>query len=146
MSVINGPVFDAPLSHIDTNDKLQLDLDGPSFNVQTACSSTLVALHQACQSLLDASGAAVAPEDKGPGLEKLAAEFIVSSARNVVNISGAQRKRFLKQLEEAPDKAKLLPGILTEPLSEILRVMVGLLFLFSQCWVAAVRLTLVFFV
>ncbi|HKN21466.1 MAG TPA: SDR family oxidoreductase [Terracidiphilus sp.] len=31
----------------------QLDLRGPSINVQTACSTSLVAVHMACQSLLD---------------------------------------------------------------------------------------------
>jgi len=31
----------------------QLDLRGPSINVQTACSTSLVAVHMACQSLLN---------------------------------------------------------------------------------------------
>ena len=31
----------------------QLDLRGPSVNVQTACSTSLVAVHMACQSLLN---------------------------------------------------------------------------------------------
>ncbi|MCU1501643.1 MAG: polyketide/non-ribosomal peptide synthetase [Ilumatobacteraceae bacterium] len=51
----------------------ELDLQGPSMNVQTACSSTLVTLHLAVQSLLSgecdlalAGGAVVAPvQDRG---------------------------------------------------------------------------------
>ncbi len=35
-----------------TRTSYEMDLRGPSLNVQTACSSTLVALHMACQSLL----------------------------------------------------------------------------------------------
>lgn len=35
-----------------TRASFQFDLQGPSINVQTACSTSLVAIHQACQSLL----------------------------------------------------------------------------------------------
>ena len=37
---------------ISTRASFKLDLRGPSLNVQTACSSSMVALHLACQSLL----------------------------------------------------------------------------------------------
>lgn len=40
-------------------------------------------------------------DEKATGLRKIAAEFIASSAPSVVNISGAQRKRFLKLIEDA---------------------------------------------
>jgi acyl transferase domain-containing protein/acyl carrier protein len=46
------------LSHITNKDyaatllSYRLDLRGPSFNIHTACSTSLVAIHQACRSLL----------------------------------------------------------------------------------------------
>jgi acyl transferase domain-containing protein/thioesterase domain-containing protein len=39
--------------HLTTRVSYTLDLRGPSFNVQTACSTSLVAIHLACQGLLD---------------------------------------------------------------------------------------------
>jgi amino acid adenylation domain-containing protein len=39
--------------HLPTRVSYKLDLRGPSINVQTACSTSLVAVHQACRSLLD---------------------------------------------------------------------------------------------
>lgn len=44
----------------------------------------------------------------------------------MVNISGSQRKAFLRQMEKCStdsDMAKLLPDIVSEAVSEILRVM-----------------------
>lgn len=38
--------------YLPTRTSYLLDLDGPSINVQTACSTSLVAIHVACQSLL----------------------------------------------------------------------------------------------
>jgi len=52
-----------------TRTSYEFDLRGPSMNVQTACSSTLVAVHLACQSILNgesdvalAGGAVIAPD------------------------------------------------------------------------------------
>lgn len=39
--------------YISTRVSYELNLKGPSFNVQTGCSTSLVAVHLACQSLLD---------------------------------------------------------------------------------------------
>lgn len=38
--------------HLATHIAYKLNLKGPSFTIQTACSTSLVAVHQACQSLL----------------------------------------------------------------------------------------------
>ncbi|EPJ48905.1 MAG: beta-ketoacyl synthase [Osedax symbiont Rs1] len=75
-NIINNPNYADrdPLMIMMTNEKdflcsrvaYQLDLKGPAITVQTACSTSLVAIHQACQSLLSgecdmalAGGAAV---------------------------------------------------------------------------------------
>jgi len=39
--------------HLPTRVSYQLNLRGPSVNIQTACSTSLVAVHEACRSLLD---------------------------------------------------------------------------------------------
>jgi len=52
-----GSAFDLQVRLANGNDFLptkvsyKLDLDGPSVNVQTACSTSLVAIHMACQSI-----------------------------------------------------------------------------------------------
>jgi acyl transferase domain-containing protein len=46
LSLGNGPDF------LATRVSYKLNLKGPSYTVQTACSTSLVAVHQACQSLL----------------------------------------------------------------------------------------------
>ena len=38
---------------VSTKLSYKLDLTGPSINVQTACSTSMVAVHLACQSILD---------------------------------------------------------------------------------------------
>jgi hypothetical protein len=85
-------------------------------------SSENVKFWVACDNLLKVQD----DRQKAVGLKKLADEFIVSSAPSVVNISGAQRKRFLKLVSDAgnsePALAKLLPDIVSEPLSEVVRV------------------------
>lgn len=54
-----GPVFSLPVvvgndkDHVSTRVSYKLNLRGPSFTVQTACSTSLVAIHLACQSLLN---------------------------------------------------------------------------------------------
>jgi phthiocerol/phenolphthiocerol synthesis type-I polyketide synthase E len=45
--LVNGP------EGVATRTSYQLGLTGPSMGVQTACSTSLVAIHQACQALLD---------------------------------------------------------------------------------------------
>jgi acyl transferase domain-containing protein/thioesterase domain-containing protein len=58
--------------HLTTRVSYALDLRGPSFNVQSACSTSLVAIHLACQGLLDyqfdmalAGGATIHVKPKG---------------------------------------------------------------------------------
>src|SRR5262249_34515835 len=43
----------AASDHLPSRVSYKLDLRGPSVNVQTACSTSLVAVHQACRSLVD---------------------------------------------------------------------------------------------
>lgn len=60
------------------------------------------------------------------GLKKVASEYVSSSGESVVNISGVQRKKFMRDVEKAKSDAELaalVPGILQDPLSEIVRVM-----------------------
>ena len=86
-------------------------------------SSENIKFYVACDNLLREQD----ESQKAAGLKKLADEYIASSAPSVVNISGAQRKRFLKAVSDAGASeaalAKLLPGVLSEPLAEIVRVM-----------------------
>jgi phthiocerol/phenolphthiocerol synthesis type-I polyketide synthase E len=53
----NLNIFQAAVSndkdHLTTRTSYKLDLKGPSVNVQTTCSTSLVAVHIACQSLLN---------------------------------------------------------------------------------------------
>jgi acyl transferase domain-containing protein/acyl carrier protein len=59
--------------HLTTLVSYKLNLKGPSFTIQTACSTSLVAIHEACQSLLSgesdmalAGGVAIRiPQDEG---------------------------------------------------------------------------------
>jgi polyketide synthase PksJ len=64
-------LISAERDFVATRLSYQLDLSGPSMNVQTACSTSLVAIHVACQSLLNgecdvaiAGGAAIALPQK----------------------------------------------------------------------------------
>ncbi len=66
--------------------------------------------------------------DKADGLRMIARDYVASDGVNSVNISGLSRKRILKRIEDASGLgdealAALLPGILTDPLAEIGRVM-----------------------
>lgn len=58
--------------YLPTRVSYKLNLKGPSFNVQSACSTSLVAIHLACQHLLNyqcdiglAGGSCVSPSDTG---------------------------------------------------------------------------------
>ena len=50
---VNQAVIGNEKDHLTTRVSYKLDLRGPSTNVQTACSTSLVAAHMACQSLLN---------------------------------------------------------------------------------------------
>ena len=78
-----------------------LDLKGPSVNVQTACSTSLVATHMACQSLLSGeSDMALAGGVTAEGLHRaLLAHDIEYLRRRLVVVPS---------LEDAVDGAKLV--------------------------------------
>ena len=46
-------VISSEKDFLATRVSYKLDLKGPSFTLQTACSTSLVAIHQACRSLRD---------------------------------------------------------------------------------------------
>ena len=92
----------------------------------TQYSSENVKFYVACDNLFRAASEGEGDAERAAVLRKICHEFLQSDGESAVNISGAQRKRVLKRMADAPGDAELvalLPGILEEPLAEIVRVM-----------------------